>query len=328
MHARTLPVTLSMLIWSASQATGLLITASFLSSGHSSFSASSLLEYAIRALFFWILLLASCSRIPTTDTSSTPCSLCGLPRYAETYVLGSKPSIKATSASASDTSDGTPHPSLSRTTLMLLHSAYETALELPLEKFAPSPHLKLSGIAIALASTLEEAERPEPAYEVYSDALSRLRAANAASPLSGPERLRAVALASKLGEMAETYQLPVAEEERWLTYAVEELLRLIRDETAKGQIAVEGDSAAWTRKDETPLMLAELEMPPWVTKTDVGAPLEALGRFYAREGNVECVCGSSWWWLQLNWALQVCGAFILAGHQSAGAALVEQKGYV
>lgn len=86
--------------------------------------------------------------------------------------------------------------------------------------------------------------------------------------------------------MAETYQLPVAEEERWLTYAVEELLRIIRDETAKATLVVEGDSES---KDNTPLMLAELEMPPWVTKTDVGAPLEALGRFYAREGNVECV---------------------------------------
>lgn len=267
----------------------LLITVSSLSSGHSSFSASSLLEYAIRALSVLILPLVSCSWIPATDTSSTPCSLCGLPRYAETYGQVSKPSTKETSASASGTSDGTPHPSPCRTTLIPLHSAYDTALELPLEKFAPSPHLKLSGIAIALAAALEEAERPEPAYEVYSDALSRLRAANAASPLSGPERLRAVALASKLGEMAETYQLPVAEEERWLTYAVEELLRLIRDETAKGQIVVEGDLEARARKDETPLMLAELEMPPWVTKTDVGAPLEALGRFYAREGNVECV---------------------------------------
>ncbi|KAI0732716.1 hypothetical protein C8Q72DRAFT_816637 [Fomitopsis betulina] len=165
-----------------------------------------------------------------------------------------------------------------------LRRALETALSLPLEIFAPSPHLKLSGIAIALASTLEDAERPEAAYEVYSDALTHLRAANAASPLSGPERLRAVAIASKLGEMAEAYQLPVAEEERWLTYAVEELMRLLRDETAKGTLVVEGDSEL---VDKTPLMLAELEMPPWVTKTDVGSPLEALGRFYAREGNVE-----------------------------------------
>ncbi|KAH9933738.1 uncharacterized protein B0H18DRAFT_981821 [Fomitopsis serialis] len=164
-----------------------------------------------------------------------------------------------------------------------LRRAYETALALPLATFSPSPHLKLSGIAIALASTLEAADRPEPAFEVYTDALSRLRAANAASPLTGPERMRAVAIASKLGEMAETYQLPVAEEERWLTYAVEELLRILRDETRKGELVVEGEA----QEGSIPLMLAELEMPPWVTKTDVGAPLEALGRFYAREGNVE-----------------------------------------
>ncbi|KAH9833252.1 uncharacterized protein C8Q71DRAFT_875786 [Rhodofomes roseus] len=167
-----------------------------------------------------------------------------------------------------------------------LRRAYDTALGLPFETFSPSAHLKLSGIAIALASTLEAAERPEPAYEVYSDALSRLRAANAAAPLSGPERMRAVALASKLGEMAETYQLPVAEEERWLTYAVEELLRVVRDEAGKGKIVVEGEKQ---ERDVMPIMLVELELPPWVTKTDVGAPLEALGRFYAREGNVECV---------------------------------------
>jgi len=164
-----------------------------------------------------------------------------------------------------------------------LRRAYETALALPLATFSPAPHLKLSGIAIALASTLEAADRPEPAFEVYTDALSRLRAANAASPLTGPERMRAVAIASKLGEMAETYQLPVAEEERWLTYAVEELLRIVRDETSKGELTVEGEA----EEGNIPLMLAELEMPPWVTKTDVGAPLEALGRFYAREGNVE-----------------------------------------
>jgi len=163
-----------------------------------------------------------------------------------------------------------------------LRRALRTALDMPLADFSPEPHLKLSGIAIALASVLEAADRPEPAYEVYSDALSRLRTSPDA--LSGPERMRAVALASKLGEMAEVFQLPVEEEERWLTWAVEELLRIVRDEGNKGRLVVEG---AVRNDGNTPVMLAELEMPPWVTKTDVGAPLEALGRFYSREGNVE-----------------------------------------
>ncbi|OSX60883.1 hypothetical protein POSPLADRAFT_1146055 [Postia placenta MAD-698-R-SB12] len=166
-----------------------------------------------------------------------------------------------------------------------LRRAYETALALPLSAFASEPYLKLSGIAIALASVLEAAERAEPAYEVYTDALSRLRAAQAAAPgtLSGPERMRAVALAMKLGEMAEAYQLPVEEEERWLTWAVEELLRIVRDEGQNRQLVV-GDAV---QDAGVPFMLAELDVPPWVTKTDMGAPLEALGRFYSREGNVE-----------------------------------------
>ena len=39
-----------------------------------------------------------------------------------------------------------------------------------------------------------------------------------------------MAIAYKLGEMAETYQLPQEEEEKWLVYSVEEMLRVVRDE--------------------------------------------------------------------------------------------------
>jgi len=34
-------------------------------------------------------------------------------------------------------------------------------------------------------------------------------------------------------------------------------------------------------------VLADLDLPEWVTKTDICAPLEALGAFYARQGKVE-----------------------------------------
>lgn len=33
--------------------------------------------------------------------------------------------------------------------------------------------------------------------------------------------------------------------------------------------------------------MSELSLPPWVTKTDVGATLEMLGNLYAKKGNVE-----------------------------------------
>ena len=34
-------------------------------------------------------------------------------------------------------------------------------------------------------------------------------------------------------------------------------------------------------------MLAELDLPWWVTKVDVAAPMEALGRHYAQENKLE-----------------------------------------
>ena len=40
---------------------------------------------------------------------------------------------------------------------------------------------------------------------------------------------------------------------------------------------------------EDATMLAELELPRWVRKVDVAAPLEALGRFYAHQGKAEYV---------------------------------------
>ena len=114
---------------------------------------------------------------------------------------------------------------------------------------------------------------------MYVAALERLRKA---SELTGKERLRAVALAYKLGEMAETYQLPAEEEERWLVYAVEEMLHVVRDEQAPGPKMSGADEQA-----SQTLNLDELELPSWVDTTDVVVPLQALGTFYSRVGKQE-----------------------------------------
>ncbi|KAH9915762.1 hypothetical protein B0H21DRAFT_326380 [Amylocystis lapponica] len=160
-----------------------------------------------------------------------------------------------------------------------LRRAWETALGLDPARFKADPLLKLSGIAIALAEVLEAEGKPQPAYDVYAAAHAALQAAPARSPA---ERMRGVALAARLGEMAETYQQPPEEEERWLTCAVEELLRVLRDQRAAEGLRVDGGGAA-----DAPVVLAELELPSWVSRTDVGAPLEALGRFYSRQENVQ-----------------------------------------
>lgn len=96
--------------------------------------------------------------------------------------------------------------------------------------------------------------------------------------------MRAVSIAHKLGEMAEVYQQDPEEAEQWLTYAVEEVLRVVKDESnaTKGKALSEGEPDG-----EVGSMLAELDLPWWVRKIDVAAPLEALGRFYAREGKDE-----------------------------------------
>jgi hypothetical protein len=135
--------------------------------------------------------------------------------------------------------------------------------------------LKLSGIAITLCEVLEQDNKPREAYEGYIAALEHLR--KNWSALTSEERLRAISLGQRLGEMADTYQLGEAEEERWLTWSVEEVLKLAKDI---------GSSEPRGNSDEGNLVLSDLELPKWVTVTDIGAPLETLGAFYARTGRL------------------------------------------
>ena len=153
--------------------------------------------------------------------------------------------------------------------------ALETALSLPLDKFSPLPYLKLSGIAITLSEVLEEDGQPKKAYETYATALEHLK--QHWSSLTSEERLRAISMGQKLGEMADTYQLGDEEEERWLTWSVEEVLKLAKD---NGSPRLDGKS------QDSYMVLSDLELPKWVSVTDIGAPLEALGAFYARTGKL------------------------------------------
>ena len=155
--------------------------------------------------------------------------------------------------------------------------AYDTACSLPLERFAPAPYLKLSGIVAILGEVLEADGRPEQAYEIFVAGLSHLQ--SHWPELTGKERLRGVALAHKVGEMTETYQLGKDEEEKWLTWAAQEALRITK-----------GDSNVKEENGESvSMMLTELDLPKWVNIVDIAAPIEALGAFYAKMQNTECV---------------------------------------
>lgn len=59
------------------------------------------------------------------------------------------------------------------------------------------------------------------------------------------------------------------------------MLRLATQGTAKDVTKRKKDT------DEDAILVGELGLPSWVSKTDMGATLETLGNLYARKGNVE-----------------------------------------
>ncbi|KAI0298704.1 hypothetical protein B0F90DRAFT_1818571 [Multifurca ochricompacta] len=134
----------------------------------------------------------------------------------------------------------------------LLTQALETALSLPPDLFSPSPYLKLSGIAITLGEVLEEDNQPKKAYETYLTALEHLQ--GHWSSLTSEEKLRAISIGQKLGEMVDVYQLGDEEEERWLTWSVEEVLKLAKDV---------GSAGPGEESRESHLVLSDLGLPKW-----------------------------------------------------------------
>lgn len=77
--------------------------------------------------------------------------------------------------------------------------------------------------------------------------------------------------------------------EKHLVWSVEELLRLTVPSEVQRQAAEVSASAGGTTDSSSPssVSLAELDLPPWVTQTDLLSSLESLGAFYARAGKTE-----------------------------------------
>ncbi|KAK7045419.1 hypothetical protein VNI00_007672 [Paramarasmius palmivorus] len=154
------------------------------------------------------------------------------------------------------------------------HRAWLTIQTLPISSLGSLPYLKLTGVAVSLADVLEIANKPEQAYEICVQALDILQSEDVKDQLGGQERLRGVAIAAKLGELAEELHKPAEEEEKWKVWAVEEVLRVVKAESGN-----EGQAGQ--------INLPMMALPKWITKADVGAPLEALGAFYGRTGRLD-----------------------------------------
>lgn len=178
-------------------------------------------------------------------------------------------------------------------------SAYQTALTLPLSALGPDPYLKLSGIAAVLAEVSPPKRAKQALRSVWDkgDVPTSLENGGGSSngddgwasyTLTNEERLRRVAVACKLAELCANENEAGEEEEKWLTWAVEEVLQLAGVHTKSRDsvgVTTRADNAGTSTS--TSVVLAELELPSWMRRVDLGAPLAALGTVYARKGNVE-----------------------------------------
>ncbi|CAE6415925.1 unnamed protein product [Rhizoctonia solani] len=158
--------------------------------------------------------------------------------------------------------------------------ALEKAQALTPEQLGGQYHLKVSGIAIALAAVLEKQNNFRGANEVYARAFAdilRVPPPPGTTPvLLGPERMRAIGLSVKLGEIAARFG-QTEEEEKYLLFGVEEILRMMKE--ASGALPhIEGN----TNQSGGPQQ--ELVLPNWVSHTDAGSVLERLAEFYSRTG--------------------------------------------
>lgn len=140
----------------------------------------------------------------------------------------------------------------------------------------------MSGVAITFAGALEDAGLREQAYITYQRGLLHMvdRASESPQNLTLPDKIRALSIAYKLGELANTLKRPLAEEEKWLTLSAEALLGIMPQGAAHRKV-----------EQKT---FEELELPSWAMLNDFSAPFEALGSYYARTGKPECVrfCGN------------------------------------
>jgi hypothetical protein len=132
-------------------------------------------------------------------------------------------------------------------------------------------YLKTTGIAIALAGIYESDGKLSEAYRVLTEALqhlqrgppspsiatkkqrvdmepatsrsdvvSKVTSGSLRNNLSQAERMRAVAISYKLSELAESLGLPKDEEEKWLVYTVETILKHVMQRPGVAEVVVRG----------------------------------------------------------------------------------------
>jgi hypothetical protein len=169
------------------------------------------------------------------------------------------------------------------------------AKSLPLDSFGSDPLLKTTGVAITLAGVLEDNGEKEEAYKIYQEALRHLQSTYLNLPpdaplpdldketlkrLTNPEKMRAAALAYKLGGMAPELGKPDKEQEKWLTSSVNAVSVAALEAPAGSDKAEKIPSARRLH-----IMGSDMRLPDWAKNHSIAAPFEALGSFYSKRQN-------------------------------------------
>lgn len=133
---------------------------------------------------------------------------------------------------------------------------------------------QVSGIGIVYAETLELAGRIPQSSAILGE-IWALRSLKITEIDNYPETdaLRRAAIAHKLGDLATSDE----EEEKWRVRAVEGILGGVLNSQISSKCQVDGKDGRVVTVN-----LSELSLPTWVYKSDIGAPLEALGVLYVR----------------------------------------------
>lgn len=153
---------------------------------------------------------------------------------------------------------------------------------------------------------------------MYRDEFERLRKIVYPDPYSGSsstpattrgqENVRLLSLSHKLGQLAEQLHKPLEEEEKWLVWSLDEALKIAMANSPSSAFPTSSQSttrspSGWSAgssgsildeyedeepgKDSERIVLASLPLPPWLSKADLGAPMEALAGLYERVGKFE-----------------------------------------
>ncbi|KAF9919990.1 hypothetical protein FBU30_010286 [Linnemannia zychae] len=121
-----------------------------------------------------------------------------------------------------------------------------------------------------------EFDNTERAYEAHS---------HGPRPMDGPTRLKTIGIAQKLGDLYHSLKKD-QQAERYYLWSVEQLMKNHDDIKARSPDHVSDEERLQNARDKETIrkQFSFDKLPSWMTKTDLGASLEALGGFYASKG--------------------------------------------